>query len=336
MKTKLLFLLTITALLFSTVNSYSQTVIANLTPSNSATCPPTGCTAKDVKIGEVYIADFNGNRLTTCNSGDPISGQYLWVQITDASSKYGLYMQFNMYRGADEIDQNGNIITDGQTNKITVGDNRQIVVGQYRMMALPSYTCGDFLSLKDIYLSWDTPPPGQSTTVIPGCAGTSKCAAENLPNTIIVNTPLAVNFTSNNSCTGGTFEQVIFTNSSTGGDGTLAYLWNFGTGASPATANTAGPHTVTYISGGSKTVSLKVTDTDNDTDTETKTITVESCCTTPVIANKTVTICSGSAFNVSPTNAGSEVVPTGTTYTWTAPNCYRNFRNHCRDKRNEH
>ena len=37
----------------------------------------------------------------------------------------------------------------------------------------------------------------------------------------------------------------------------------------------------------------------------------------PVIANKTSTICSGSAFTVSPTNTGSDLVPTGTTYTWT-------------------
>lgn len=37
----------------------------------------------------------------------------------------------------------------------------------------------------------------------------------------------------------------------------------------------------------------------------------------PVIANKTATICSGSAFTVSPTTAGSDLVPTGTTYTWT-------------------
>jgi gliding motility-associated-like protein len=36
----------------------------------------------------------------------------------------------------------------------------------------------------------------------------------------------------------------------------------------------------------------------------------------PVIANKTATICSGSAFSVAPTN-GTDLVPTGTTYTWT-------------------
>ena len=287
-------------LLLNTTIGVSQTIVANLIPSNSTACPPAGCTANDVKIGEVYIADSNGNRLTTCNSGTPISGQYLWVRITDASSKYGLYMQFNMYKGTDEIDQNGNVISDGNTKKITVGDNRQIAIGNYRMMPLPSYTCGDFLTLKDIYLAWQTPPGGQATTVTPECASTSKCSAENLPNTIIVNTPLAVDFTYIPNCTGNTYQQVTFTNISTGGDGTLTYLWNFGAGATPSTSIMSGKSpnsiTVNYSSGGSKTVSLKITDSDGDNDTETKSITVESCCTIAINSiTKTNVTCNGAS-----------------------------------------
>ncbi|MBK8884445.1 MAG: hypothetical protein IPN67_19430 [Bacteroidales bacterium] len=37
------------------------------------------------------------------------------------------------------------------------------------------------------------------------------------------------------------------------------------------------------------------------------------------IANKTATICSGAAFSITPVNGGAEIVPGGTTYTWTAP-----------------
>jgi hypothetical protein len=37
----------------------------------------------------------------------------------------------------------------------------------------------------------------------------------------------------------------------------------------------------------------------------------------PVIANKTQTICSGTAFSITPANAGSEIVPANTTYSWT-------------------
>ena len=37
----------------------------------------------------------------------------------------------------------------------------------------------------------------------------------------------------------------------------------------------------------------------------------------PFIKNKTATICSGSAFTVTPANGGTDTVPAGTTYTWT-------------------
>ncbi|WP_310559143.1 PKD domain-containing protein [Flavobacterium sp.] len=39
----------------------------------------------------------------------------------------------------------------------------------------------------------------------------------------------------------------------------------------------------------------------------------------PVIANKTSIICSGNTFTILPSNAGSEIVPIGTTYTWSNP-----------------
>ena len=54
-------------------------------------------------------------------------------------------------------------------------------------------------------------------------------------------------------CAGQT---VTFTDASTDATG---WLWNFGAGASPATANTQGPHVVTYSSSGNKTVTLDVT-----------------------------------------------------------------------------
>ena len=39
----------------------------------------------------------------------------------------------------------------------------------------------------------------------------------------------------------------------------------------------------------------------------------------PVISNKTETICSGKTFTQTPVNSGSEIVPAGTTYTWSNP-----------------
>ncbi len=55
-------------------------------------------------------------------------------------------------------------------------------------------------------------------------------------------------------CTG---RKVVFTDSTKGGLG-YPYLWNFGAGASPATSAAIGPHTITYSSGGYKSVTLTV------------------------------------------------------------------------------
>jgi hypothetical protein len=57
----------------------------------------------------------------------------------------------------------------------------------------------------------------------------------------------------NQICTGST---VQYTNNSVGN--ITSYTWNFGTGASPATATGAGPHNVSYSSSGQKSVTLTV------------------------------------------------------------------------------
>ncbi len=51
-------------------------------------------------------------------------------------------------------------------------------------------------------------------------------------------------------------QTITFTENAQGG--VTSYAWNFGDGASPATATGAGPHNVTYATVGSKTVSLTV------------------------------------------------------------------------------
>jgi gliding motility-associated-like protein len=42
----------------------------------------------------------------------------------------------------------------------------------------------------------------------------------------------------------------------------------------------------------------------------------------PVIANKTALICSGNPFTILPLNSGADIVPVGTTYTWTNPTIF--------------
>jgi gliding motility-associated-like protein len=58
-------------------------------------------------------------------------------------------------------------------------------------------------------------------------------------------------------CTG---ESVVFTNTTTGATSAATYEWNFGTGATPATATGEGPHTVTYDGLAPATIQLTVTE----------------------------------------------------------------------------
>ena len=67
-----------------------------------------------------------------------------------------------------------------------------------------------------------------------------------------------------NPTTADVGQQVTFTDNSTGT--VTSWAWDFGEDASPATATTQGPHSVTYASSGAKTVSLTV----NGLFTETK------------------------------------------------------------------
>lgn len=64
-----------------------------------------------------------------------------------------------------------------------------------------------------------------------------------------------------------TGQSIIFTDASAGGSFT-SWAWDFGDGAVPATANTQGPHSVSYTTTGLKTVSLTVDGILNNTKTD--------------------------------------------------------------------
>lgn len=65
--------------------------------------------------------------------------------------------------------------------------------------------------------------------------------------------------------------------------GSASYNWSFGADASIATANTAGPHSISYATAGSKTINLTVTE-NGCTDSESINLTVEAPLATPVVA----------------------------------------------------
>ncbi|MBW6482333.1 MAG: PKD domain-containing protein [Vicingaceae bacterium] len=115
-------------------------------------------------------------------------------------------------------------------------------------------------------------------------------------------TPTA-NFTASATsvCLGGS---ITFTNTSTTSAPTT-YAWIF-PGGTPATANTAGPHTVTFNTAGTQNISLTVTDA-NGTDSIVIPITVNPLPT--VTANATnISICAGDPVTLTGGGASS--------YTW--------------------
>jgi gliding motility-associated-like protein len=76
-------------------------------------------------------------------------------------------------------------------------------------------------------------------------------------------------------------ESWTFTDNSSFAFGNIAnWNWTFGTGASPATANTQGPHSVTYNTPGQKSVVLSVETTEGCLVTHVILLQVDSCCNT--------------------------------------------------------
>ncbi len=106
-------------------------------------------------------------------------------------------------------------------------------------------------------------------------------------------------------------ESVTFTDLSTGLPDT--WDWNFGSGASPANESGQGPHTITYTTAGSKTITLVASSGAVD-DTETKVdyvVVLDTVTTSPIVG----------ATEVCPNSVESYEVDfnTGSTYQWSIP-----------------
>jgi beta-glucanase (GH16 family) len=76
------------------------------------------------------------------------------------------------------------------------------------------------------------------------------------------------NFNANDLVLCGSTSTVTYTDNSSNTNGSTTYAWNFGSGASPATASTKGPHNVTYSTPGWKTVTLTLDGTSTKTRTD--------------------------------------------------------------------
>lgn len=210
----------------------------------------------------------------------------------------------------------------------------------------PTNTLPDVIPTSTTY-SWSAP-------VVNGITGTvAGTAATNISGTLVntTNSPINVVYSvtpTANSCPGTPFNVTVTVNpqpaindmtatacnatafnvtpaNTTNGivpTGTT-YVWSAPTttatgGSAQATAQTSISQTLTHTSASAVTASYTVTPT-SGTCVGTPFTLVVTVNPRPVISNETTTICSAGTFAVTPASGGSNVIPTGTTYTWIAP-----------------
>lgn len=96
----------------------------------------------------------------------------------------------------------------------------------------------------------------------------------------------------------------------------ITYLWTF-PGGTPASSTSLDPGSINYTVSGNYQAIFSVT---NSCGTTTKTANFSvNTVLSPIITPKTVKICSGNSFQVTPFTNGTDNVPAGTTYVWGAP-----------------
>jgi gliding motility-associated-like protein len=154
--------------------------------------------------------------------------------------------------------------------------------------------------------TWNTPGTYPVTlTVTPSAAG---CSPGTLTQNVVITAPPTSTFTAPATACIGTSSTITYTGSAATG---ATYLWDFGSGATPATASTAGPHAVSWSTAGTKTLSLTVT-SGACSSTTTTTVTVNAAPVASFSVNPNP-ICAQSNATVSFTGSAAA----GATYNWT-------------------
>lgn len=171
--------------------------------------------------------------------------------------------------------------------------------------------------------TWDfdggsaSPGTGQGPHLVswssPGVKNVTLTVSEGGYSSTVTNQTVTVNTTQTSAfnlpATGCSGNAVTANYTGNAGTGAL-YAWNFGSGASPASAMTQGPHSVTYIGAGSATVSLQVIQNGCVSTTTTHTVTIQN----PPVASFTLpaSVCSGVPVSI---QLGNAAFP-GVTYNW--------------------
>ena len=178
-------------------------------------CSDDQCTAEDLQVGAVYLANEAGDILLnsddyTCTPGTPTS-IYLKVLFSGNTSaeRYSLLIYFDVY-----ID--GVFSQHIQNEYYPI---HGILPGQYHLLPEPvTWTCGSKMELRNLYMSWQS-NPGQPLE----CGG-SKCSKVQGP--LVVYGPLVADFDVSKECLPlHGYETVTFTSTTTGGFEPYSFTW---------------------------------------------------------------------------------------------------------------
>ncbi len=207
------------------------------------------CTANDVTLLGVFIADAMGNPVPACSIGSTET-VLLWGTFNNntGTNRYAV-------RARTEVWINGNFnieLNACSFNILPAGTSDVALLGSF------TYTCGDQIQLLNTWVAWNTSssqcsnPLGANYAFDCNDYSPSKCS-KNL-GFIDFLTP---NFSYTCGVTTPTTTEVCFTNLTIGGTPPLTYAWNFGDGGTSTAENPC--HTYNAITG-TFMVTLTVTD----------------------------------------------------------------------------
>jgi hypothetical protein len=245
------------------------------------------CQANDFTVNQVILTDQNGVELGSCIPGTPETA-YLTLEFVANTSRNALRFYADVYIGG-VYDQTINTCfadaVPGGTSTITIQTSI-------------NWICGEAVTLENFVIAWTTNG---------NCASNTPAQCNDYPNSkcyldqsFPVVTPPVSNFTF--QCSG--FRTITFTNTSSGDDIPLSYVWDFGDG-SPTSTATNPVHT--FPGDGPYIVMLTTTDNGGQTSTISYSVDPGSCCLFEVTCSPIIDNGIYNCNNPIPTAADTEI-----------------------------
>jgi hypothetical protein len=276
------------------------------------------CTSGDFIISKIYLSDAIGNPLTStfCSSPGTVVDVYLAIEFTNntSSDRNGIFLS-------------GTISSNSTTRNIAYCFNEILPKKRAKVVVAPDkfeWTCGKTITLENGFTGWNS---ASGPVCIEGCSGTTKSKCRSYPSQVI-QSPLVADYSFAGSCpNGAAYQTLSFTNSTTGGTTPYTYKWEYSTtnDANSVWSQFSTLANPTWSPNNATSYYIRLTVSDKDgqqTDSEVKSgVNAEPCCTTPVVGNQTpAAFCSPGSVTLSASDfTGTNTIPTGTTYSWSAP-----------------